>query len=278
MKKGAVVVFLVFSLTFLFSITATAGPVIDRILQKGELVVGMSGDQPPLNVKAKDGKIIGLDVDLSKIIANAMGVKLRIENIPFHKLLPALQAGKIDMILSNMTITQTRNLKVAFVGPYFISGKAILAKFDTIISFSGIKDIDKSDFSLAVLKGSTSQVFVEKLVPKAKHVLTNSLDESLDLVIQGKVDALVSDYPFCVVSAYRYKHKGLATVKTPINFEPIGIALPANDPLLVNWVENFLTTLKATNILMMLSKRWFEDTSWIKRLPDIKEYTMLFQK
>ncbi|HUU49911.1 MAG TPA: transporter substrate-binding domain-containing protein [Nitrospinota bacterium] len=238
----------------------------------------MSGDQPPLNVKTKDGKIIGLDVDLSRIMADAMGVKLKIENIPFHKLLPALQEGKIDMILSNMTMTQTRNLKVAFVGPYFISGKALLAKVDTIISFSGTKDIDKSDFSVAVLKGSTSHVFVKQFVPKAKHVITKSLDESLDLVIQGKVDAMVSDYPFCVVSAFRYKHKGLATVKTPINFEPIGIALPPNDPLLINWVENLLTTLKATNILMNLSKRWFEETSWLKRLPDTKDYTMLFQK
>jgi len=278
MKKGVFVVFFVFSLTFLFSITALAGPVIDRILQRGELVVGMSGDQPPLNVKTKDGKIIGLDVDLSRIMADAMGVKLKIENIPFHKLLPALQEGKIDMILSNMTMTQTRNLKVAFVGPYFISGKALLAKVDTIISFSGTKDIDKSDFSVAVLKGSTSHVFVKQFVPKAKHVITKSLDESLDLVIQGKVDAMVSDYPFCVVSAFRYKHKGLATVKTPINFEPIGIALPPNDPLLINWVENLLTTLKATNILMNLSKRWFEETSWLKRLPDTKDYTMLFQK
>jgi len=278
MKKGVFVVFLIFSLTFLFSLTALAGPVIDRILQRGELIVGMSGDQPPLNVKTKDGKIIGLDVDLSRIMADAMGVKLKIENIPFSNLLPALQAGKIDMILSNMTMTQTRNLKVAFVGPYFISGKALLAKLDTIVSFSGTKDIDKSDFSMAVLKGSTSHVFVKQFVPKAKHVLTKSLDESLDLVIQGKVDAMVSDYPFCVVSAFRYKHKGLATVKTPINFEPIGIALPPNDPLLINWVENLLTTLKTTNILMNLSKRWFEETSWLKRLPDTKDYTMLFQK
>ena len=46
----------------------------------------------------------------------------------FGVLLPALQAGKVDMVLSGMTITPDRNLKVAFVGPYFISGKAILTK------------------------------------------------------------------------------------------------------------------------------------------------------
>jgi polar amino acid transport system substrate-binding protein len=96
---------------------AAAGTGMDRILQKGQLVVGITGTQPPLNATTKDGKIIGFDADIARLIATNMGVKVKFETMPFAKLLPALEAGQVDMILSSMTMTLERNLKFAFVGP-----------------------------------------------------------------------------------------------------------------------------------------------------------------
>jgi polar amino acid transport system substrate-binding protein len=97
--------------------SASTSPVIDRILQRGELVVGMAGNMPPMNMTTKEGELIGYEVDLARNMAAAMGVGTKIEVMRFAELLPALQSGKIDLILSNMTITPGRNLKVAFVGP-----------------------------------------------------------------------------------------------------------------------------------------------------------------
>jgi polar amino acid transport system substrate-binding protein len=275
MKKTGVILVLVLALA-LFSACAnmtTTGvskptaPVLDRILQRGELVVGTSGEQPPLTVKTKEGKIIGLDADLARYMANAMGVGLRFEVMPFPELLPALETGKVDMILSGLTITPKRNLKVAFVGPYYISGKGILTKMQRVASLKEASGMNTPDFTLAALKDSTSQLFAEKLIPRAKLVTPNSLDEAVELVIQGKVDALVADYPVCAVSAFRYRGKGLAAGEVRFTVEPLGIALPANDPLLVNWVENFLRMLQGTGGLGKLEQRWFKDGSWVKELP-----------
>jgi len=83
---------------------------LDRVLLVGELRVGMSGDMPPMNMTTKEDKLIGLDADLAAVMANAMGVRLKLEKIPFDELLPALEVGRIDMIISNMTITPERNL------------------------------------------------------------------------------------------------------------------------------------------------------------------------
>ena len=275
MKRKGVIMLLVLALA-LFSACAqmtTTGvskptaPVLDRILQRGELVVGTSGEQPPLTVKNKAGKIIGLDADLARYMANAMDVKLRFEVMPFPELLPALEAGKVDMILSGMTITPMRNLKVAFVGPYYISGKGILTKIETVASLKEASGMNTPDFTLAALKGSTSKLFAEKAIPRAKLVTPNSMDEAVELVIQGKVDALVADYPVCAVSAFRHRGKGLAAGEVRFTIEPLGIALPANDPLLVNWVENFLRTVQGTGGLAQLEQRWFKDGSWVKELP-----------
>jgi polar amino acid transport system substrate-binding protein len=248
-------------------VSEPTAPVLERILGRGELVVGTSGEQPPLTVKTKEGKIIGLDADIARYMANSMGVKVRFVAIPFPELLPALEAGKVDMILSGMTITPKRNLKVAFVGPYYISGKGLLTKIQTVASLKDASSINNPDFTLAALKDSTSQLFVEKLIPRAKLMITRSLDESVNLVIEGKVDALIADYPVCAASAFRHRGKGLAAGEVRFTHEPLGIALPANDPLLVNLVDNFLKTLKSTGVLAKLEDRWFKDGSWVQKLP-----------
>jgi len=247
--------------------SASASPVIDRILQRGELVVGMAGNMPPLNMTTKEGELIGYEVDLAKNMASAMGVRAKMEVMPFAKLLPALQSGKIDLILSNMTITPGRNLKVAFVGPYFTSGKAFLTKIKTIAMAGETADIDAKNTKLVALKGSTSQAFVEKAIPDATLVTANDYDEAVKMVLEDKVHAMVADYPICVVSVFRYPDKGLLSVVTTLTFEPIGVGVPAGDPLLVNWVENFMGIAEKVGLFEALKEKWLLKADWLHRLP-----------
>jgi len=242
-------------------------PVIDRILKRGELVIGMAGNMPPLNMTSKEGELIGFEVNLAQAMANAMGVGTKLEVMPFSELLPALQSGKIDLILSNMTITPGRNLKVAFVGPYFTSGKAFLTKIKTIAMADEVADIEAKNTKLVALKGSTSQAFVEDAIPDATLVIADDYDEAVKMVIEDKVHAMVADYPICVVSVFRYPDQGLLSVITPLTYEPIGVGVPAGDPLLVNWVENFMGIAEQTGMLEELKKKWLLSADWLHRLP-----------
>jgi polar amino acid transport system substrate-binding protein len=246
---------------------SSVSPVIDRILQRGELVVGMAGNMPPLNMTTKEGELIGYEVDLAKAMAKAMGVSAKLAVIPFADLLPALQSGKIDMILSNMTITPKRNLKVAFVGPYFTSGKAFLTKIKTIAMANKPQDFDAKNTKLVALKGSTSQAFVEEAIPDATLVTANDYDEAVKMVLEDKVHAMVADYPICVVSVFRYPEKGLLSVVTQLTYEPIGVGVPAGDPLLVNWVENYMGIAEKTGLLESLRQKWLLQADWLQRLP-----------
>jgi polar amino acid transport system substrate-binding protein len=242
-------------------------PVLDRILAKKELVVGTAASMPPLNMTTKDGQIVGMEVDLARFFADGMGVKLTLKPMHFNDLLPALEAGQVDMILSSMTITPGRNLKVAFVGPYFASGKSILTKKANMESVDEISKMNNPEKVFVALKGSTSQIFVEKLMPKAKLLLADDYGQAVAMVRDDKAVAMVADYPICLVSVYRYPEAGFITLSKPISYEPIGVALPANDPLLVNWVQNFLNALEKTGEMQLLLERWFKDTSWVSRLP-----------
>ena len=265
MKKVLLILAITAILTISFTTAAPAGTSLNRILQKGELVVGITGTQPPLNATAKDGKIIGFDADIAESIAMNMGVQVKFSKMPFAELLPALEAGKVDMVLSSMTMTLTRNLKVAFVGPYYISGKGILTKAKTIGALQKPEGLNKAEFKIAALKGSTSQKFAEATAPKAALVKTNSYDEAVEMLFQDQIDALIADYPFCAFAAFRYEDKGLIAGHSKLTFEPLGIAV-SEDTLLINWLRNFLIALEGSGQLKAMNQRWFNDGSWIKEL------------
>ena len=261
MKKVIALVLIILVLPLLFACTHT-----NNIQQRGELRVGMAGDMPPFNMTTKDGKVIGFEPDLARYMADTMGVKLKIMTMPFSDLLPAVEGHRVDMAISSITMTAQRNLKVAFVGPYFTSGKAFLTKRKAIASLKKGTDINDPNTTLVALKGSTSQQFVETVMPRAKLIPAKTYDEAVDMVIQDKVDAMVADYAICVVSIFRYPDKGLVSIITPLTYEPIGIALNANDPLLLNWVQNFINARRDSGELELLKNRWFGTGSWLYQL------------
>ena len=217
---------------------------------------------PPLNMTTKDNRIIGLEVDLAKALAEAMEVELRLQPIAFKDLLPALEAGKVDMVLSGMTMTAKRNSKVAFVGPYFISGKGLLTKKSILAEIKDPAEIDRSEISVTALDGSTSEAFVKSVLPNASFLAARDYAEAVNWVIGGKADAMVADQPICVISVARHPNEDLFALLTPFTYEPIGIALPANDPLLINLVQNFLNMVEDSGVLDLMLDNWFQKGEW----------------
>ena len=266
MKKLVCLVSLFLMVSLLFAGSALAGSAMDRIIKKGELAVGTSGTQPPMSATNKKGELIGMDVDLSKAMADAMGVKLRFVQIPFAELLPALEAGKVDMVLSGMTMTLERNKKAAFVGPYVVTGKGILAIEKRFTELKEAKGLDAPEVKIGALKDSTSQKFAETSMSKAKLTLFASYDEAIDLLLKNKIDVIVADFQFCALTAYRNQKKGLIAGQSPLTFEPLGIAMP-EDALLINWVQNFLNQYQGTGELKKVSEKWLNPGSWIDDLP-----------
>ena len=273
-KIGNFITLVVVVALFLTAVQAAAAgkgesvsPVIDRIVAKKELVVGTAASMPPLNMTTKDGQIIGMEVDLAKLFADALEVKLTLKPMRFDELMGALDTGKVDMVLSGMTMTPLRNLKVAFAGPYFDSGKSLLVKEENTASVRSTARLNTPEKTLVALKGSTSQRFVEKLMPQAKLLLADDYAQAIAMVRDDKALAMVADAPICLVSVFRYPEAGFATLDKPLSYEPIGVALPPNDPLLVNLVQNTISTLNKTGEMEAIMKQWFRSKDWIKQLP-----------
>lgn len=243
----------------------TSATHLARIVETGTLRVGMSGEQPPLNMTARSGEILGLEVALARVLAAAIGVRAEIVQIPFPRLLDALEAGEIDLIMSGMTITAQRNLRVVFVGPYFVSGQSLLSKSTELLAAS-LEELNRPSVKLAALSSSTSEAWVRRALPQATLVPTQTLDEGIQLVIADQAAALVADQEICYFAMLRHPEAGLATRAETFTVEPIGIALPPDDHQLTNLIANYLGALEMQGALRRARDYWFEDESWVKYL------------
>ena len=262
-----VLVLTLFALVTALGLASAQSPVLDRIIKNGELRVATSGTQPPFNVVSKDGQLMGLEIDLIRLFADAMNVNLSLQTIPFPELLPALKEGKVDMVLSGLSITPERARDFAFVGPYVLSGKSVLTDSHTLVNMERPRDLDKPSYTLVALAGSTSQEYVERVAPQAKLVTTQNYDEAVKMILAGEATAMIADMPACVLAVLQNPQADLGTPSQPFNVEPVAIAIPANDERFKNLIETYMNAFESMGVLEQLRKKWLEGGDWVRMLP-----------
>lgn len=246
---------------------AMAGDTLARVIDFQVLKVGMSGNQPPMTMTNREGGLMGFDVDLAKALAMAIDVKLEIKRMPFGELMTALEEDKVDMVLSNMTITPERTELVSFIGPYMMSGMSILTKDSVLSKVSSAEEFNRKDIKLLALSNSTNAAFIKSIAPEATLIEVPSYDEGVAMMIDGKADAMVADMTQCILAVMRFPDSGLTTLSNPLTIEPIGIAVSKDDSQFYNLVDNYLRAYEKTGVLTQLRKKWFEDSAWIAALP-----------
>jgi ABC-type amino acid transport substrate-binding protein len=218
-------------------------------------------------VKSRSGELIGLEVDLMRLMARSMGLYVEYVVKPFPELLPALKEGEVDIVMSGIAITAERSLDAVFVGPYMMSGKSLLTNDETLAGVSRTEDVNQTDLTLAALRNSTSEAFAHKRFPIAKLVTVESYEEGIQMTIRDEVDALVADMPACHLAVLRHPEANLMTLSAPFTVEPVGIAVPASELSLQSLLANYIEAYRDSGLIDMLRVQWFENADWMKELP-----------
>jgi polar amino acid transport system substrate-binding protein len=239
-----------------------------QILSSGKLRVAVSADRAPLNFANASGEIVGFEVDIVKALATAMGLELSLERVPFAELLASVESGRADLAISGLTMTPERNARVAFAGPYFVSGMSVLSRSTEISGVQDPETLDVAGRRYAAVSGSTSEHFIRDFLPSAQLVTVGDYDEGVQAVIGGKADALFADYLACAVAVWSHPEAGLSMPSTPFTVEPLGIVVPPDAPLLLNLVENYLATLDYTGLLASYRAKWLADGEWLVEAED----------
>lgn len=237
---------------------------LNQIVQKGELRVGLDPGYMPFEMKDKKGNIIGFDVDIAKLMAKSMGVKLKIVPTAFDGIIGALMADKIDIIISAITITQKRNLKVSFSNPYLSLGQTLLVPKK--YKGKSWKDLDKDGNVIVTKIGQTSEITARKKFKKAKVRTFDTEVDAVQEVINGKADAFIYDSPFNYIFMLKKGGKDLVHLDKESTYEPIGWAIRKGDPDFRSWLNNFLYQIKGDGRYELIHNKWFKNRAWLEKV------------
>lgn len=237
---------------------------LEEILKRGELRVGFEAGYMPFEMTDKKGNFVGFDIDMAKEMAKAMGVKFVPVNTAWDGIIPSLITGKFDIIMSGMTVTQERNLKVNFADPYIIVGQTILLNKKHEGTVQSYKDLNDPKYIVTSKLGTTGEQAVKRLIPKCTYKSFETETEAALEVVNGKADAFVYDLPFCVVFLAQQGAGKLVFLDQPFTYEPLAWAINKGDPDFLNWLNNFLRQVKNDGRYEQIYNKWIKSTEWIQ--------------
>ncbi|BES64164.1 transporter substrate-binding domain-containing protein [Gottschalkiaceae bacterium SANA] len=210
-----------------------------------ELVVGMELAYPPFETTDPEGNPMGISVDLAYALGEYLDRPVRIENTAWGGLIPALQSGKIDMVLSSMTIRPDRLEQIDFSDPYADAYLALLINQDSPVQLA--EDLNHADRILAVKNGTTGHLVAMDLFPKATINAFDNENACVLEVSQGKADAFIYD------QLTIYKNWKLNETTTRPLLEPFqdtpeqwGIGIKKGNDELKNQINAFLRDFKSS--------------------------------
>jgi polar amino acid transport system substrate-binding protein len=238
---------------------------LEEIQKRGELRVGFEAGYLPFEMADKKGQFIGFDIDMAKEMAKAMGVKFVPVNTAWDGIIPALITKKFDIIISGMTITQERNLKVNFADPYIIIGQTILLNKRLEGVVKSYKDLNDPKYTITSKLGTTGEQAIKRMIPRATYKSFEVETEAALEALNGKADAFVYDLPFCAVFMAQQGSGKLVFLDEPFTWEPLAWAVRKGDPDFLNWLDGFLRQVKNDGRYETMYNKWIKSTDWIKQ-------------
>jgi len=230
------------------------------LMSAGTLEVGMNLQFKP-EMYLNGSQPAGYDVDLLKILAAKLGVKLKIDNLAFTGLIPGLQAKKFDMVSVGLTDTPAREQVVSFSKPYvpYAQVVAVPAKDKSIKTVAAL---NKSGKTITALLGSTAQMEAQKLFPNAKVEALADQNSDFALVATGRADGIVvEDY---LLAQFQKANPGkLIKVPTPpLDVQYGSYAVQKGNTKLSTYLNSFLCTSSKNGTLARLYKKDFGTKSF----------------
>ncbi|KAA9006544.1 transporter substrate-binding domain-containing protein [Paenibacillus spiritus] len=207
------------------------------------LTLGTSADYPPYEFhKVVDGKdtIVGFDIEIAKDIAEDMGAKLEVKDLPFESLLNELASGRVDMVISGLSPTPERAKAVDLSDIYYKAEQAVVVreedkdKFATMDALKGAK--------LGVQTGSIQQD-IAKGIEGAKLTSLGKISEIVLQLQSGRVDASIMEGPVAKSFVQNVKGLAIADAKPPVEDDGYVIGVKKGNKELLDSVNQTIARL-----------------------------------
>ncbi len=219
-----------------------SGTTLASVQKAGKLSIATSPDFPPFESLGEDGAVSGIEIDILNLVCEKLGVSLEINQMDFDSVLPGVQAGKFDVGVSGISITEKRQKNVLFTDPYCLAAQAIVVTEGSEIT--GKADLEGKKIS--VQTGTTAESFCMENGYEVSSFAANS--DAQAALTSGKVDAWVIDDLTAADMVKVYNAEGgdqLVILDEAMTTEPYAFAFAFGSEDLVAEVNTILNELVA---------------------------------
>lgn len=165
----------------------------DEIKQSGELRIGLTGDYSPLSFRNNMGKLVGFDVDMTKNLAQSLGLNVRFVDTTWPTLSSDLMADKFDIAAGGVTKTSQRQKQFALSNSVAKNGKIALTHCDKKLAFETLEEIDQPGVRVAVNPGGTNEMYVNAHIKKATILRKKDNFDTLRSIRDKRADVMFTD-------------------------------------------------------------------------------------
>lgn len=223
------------------------------------LKVGVSADYPPMVFK-QEGRIVGIEADNARAIGAIIGQEMTLVDMPFEKLIPALQAGEIDVIMSGMSVTAQRSEQVRFTDSLMGVGQMAIMSTDKVGHFSQPWALYSKGVRIGVEPGTTGADYVANELNEAEVTFFKDSAAAFVGLRSDEIDLYIHDAPTSWQLATSTENSDLISLYKPLTQEELAWAVRKDDEPLAARLNDALLTLKRNGTLAYIFNRWIPVT------------------
>lgn len=223
------------------------------------LKVGIAADYPPMAFM-EDGRIVGIEADNARAVGGVVGKELTLVNMPFEKLIPALQAGEIDVIMSALSVTPERSREVLFTDGFMEVGQMGIIRTEKAAQFAPPRALYREGVRIGVEPGTTGAQLVAREMPNAQVKTYPDSSAAFAALRSNEIDVYIHDAPTSWELARSTQFNDLISLYKPLTQEKLAWAVRRDDERLAAMLNDALKTMKANGTLRYILSRWIPVT------------------
>lgn len=250
--------YLLLTLAFLLSSCTPSGQgtASSAAPYKNDLRVGLATNAPPFAFKRADS-VDGLEVDFARQLSVYLGRTVELVELPWKELLPSLEKGEIDVIMSGMTITQKRSLRVNFSKPYMRSGQILLVRRSDAGKFSmGFDNLMGTKPRIGTIAETNGDALITRIITRPDLTRYKKSELAVQALAKGEIDVFFHDAPIILYFAAGKPELKLTPILKLANEEYLGWAVSKDNPELLAQLNGFLDAKKEDGGLRQTVKNW----------------------
>lgn len=219
---------------------------LEKIKASGKLIVGTSADYPPYEfhlLNDKEGDLVGIDIDIAKVIAGELGVKLEVKDLIFSRIFHILDSGQIDMAIAGLSPTEERKKVASFSDVYYQAIQCVVIRKENAERIKTIEDLRGK--KVGVQKDSIQEDMAKGQINGAEFDVRETIEELIIILDKGLVEGIILEKP--VGDSYVHRNKNFTSLKCEEKLSNLlgsAIAVKKGDNDLLKEVNRILAKLK----------------------------------